>query len=131
MGKTLAPKITINLILLSRREPELYAGIEAIPEVCRSEVIRSLLEIAIRTPYNAMAIGARAASLAIGSRASALMNATKPDSEAQIIKKLTFSADQPDDAQLYAHFDGIAPGRRRQTARSLLMKGLLTQDLEQ
>lgn len=116
-------KITINLEVRGSREPELYAGLHAIPEVCREVVIRGLLALAIRTPSHLVAASARSAGkmfdhVAIGDDPS-------------ITKKLTFQSARSDDLLLFQYFSQVPVGRRKQTVRALLMMGLLTQHAPQ
>jgi hypothetical protein len=112
----MAHKITINLDLKGTREPELYAGIDVVPDVCRAEVIHSLLTLAIRTPYH------KVASAAWASRHERQALEGK---EGRISKKLVFASDRTADREIYAYFMNVPVGQRRQAARALLMKGLI------
>jgi len=117
-----SPDININLDIVCGREPILYSGIGAIPDVLRLTVMRSLLEGALETPYDARALAAGAAAMAV---------ASEPDPDARIFKKLTFRADRPEDHALLAHFTAISPGRRRKEARALLTKALIQADIDE
>lgn len=119
----MAQKITINLEVRGSREPELYAGIRAIPDVCRETVLRGLLTLAIGTPTHLVAASARSAAELFDTKVS--------ENEPTITKKLTFLAGRKDDELLYAHFSEVPVGRRKQTVRALLMMGLLTQHAPQ
>lgn len=119
----MAHKITINLEVRGSREPELFAGLHAIPEVCREAVLRGLLELAIRTPSHLVAASARSAG--------EMFQRIAVDGDPSITKKLTFQSGRGDDHLLYAHFLQVPVGRRKQTVRALLMMGLLTQHAPQ
>lgn len=119
----MAKKITINLEVRGSREPQLYAGIHAIPDVCREVVLRGLLTLAIATPTHLVAASAR--------NAGDLFDLSVSEGDPTITKKLTFKAERKDDALLYAHFAEVPVGRRKATVRALLMMGLLTQHAPQ
>lgn len=111
-------KVVINMEVLSRREPELYSRLAAVPEVCHQMVIRSLLETAIQTPMTQVA--------AMAARANAAADVAD-NGEGRFVKKLTFWRDRPDDAALFTYFDNVPVMKRRQAARTVLMKGFMEQ----